>query len=139
LLLLFGPAMAVLAGEPDARFGRTTLKVDKLSCGACLRVIDAELRKVPEILGLTADFASGQVTVDHDFAITPVAVAGVVSACGYPARVIETQSLPKREARLFRRDPGFGSGPGCCNPGGSNPVADSWRELRRRIMRPGRN
>ncbi len=138
-LLLFWPAMTSLAGEPGARIGRTTLKVEKLSCGACLRVIDAELRKIPGILGLTADFAAGRVTVDHDLEVTPVAVAKAVTACGYPARVVEIQALPRREARLFRRDSGFGSGPGCCNLGGSNPVADSWRELRRRFMRMGRN
>jgi hypothetical protein len=101
-------------------------------------VIDAELRKVPGILGMTADFAAGQVTVDHDLKITPVAVAAAISDCGYPARVVEIQALPRKEARLFRHEAGFGSGPGCCNLGGSNPVADSWRELRRRLMRQGR-
>jgi copper chaperone CopZ len=136
LLLLILPAMA---GEPAERIGRTTVVVEQLTGGACLRVIDAELRKVPGILGLSADFASGRVTVDHDLEVTPVAVAEAVTACGYPARVIEIQALARSEARLFRRDPGFGAGPGCCNLGGCNPVADSWREMRRRLMRQGRN
>lgn len=139
LLLLFWPAVVVQAGEPAGKIGRTTLQVEKLTCGACLRVIDAELRQIPGILGVTADLAAGQVAVDHDLEVTPAEVADTVTACGYPARVIEIQALPRSEARLFRRGAGFGSGPGNCNPGGSSPVADSWRELRRRFMRQGRN
>jgi copper chaperone CopZ len=134
-LLLIWPAMSVLAGEPRARIGRTTLAVDKLPCGAILRVIDAELRKIPGILGETANLAAGRVTVDHELTITPVEVAAAVTASGYPARVAEVQVIDRREASFFSRESGFGSGPGCCNLGGANPVADSWRELRRRFMR----
>lgn len=113
---------------------RTTLAVERITCGACLRVIDAELRKVPGILGMTADLATNRVTVDHDPALTAAEVAAKVTGAGYPARVEATTALPRSSARLFQREPGFGSGPGCCNPGGSNPVADSWRELRRRFL-----
>jgi copper chaperone CopZ len=136
ILLFFWPATAVLAGAPpNARIGRTTLAVEKLTCGACLRVIDAELRKVPGVLGMAADLAAGQVAVDHALAVTPAEVAAMITSCGYPARVLEIRTLPRTASRLFRRGPGFGTGPGCCNPGGVNPVADSWRELRRRFMR----
>jgi copper chaperone CopZ len=138
-LLLLWPAMTVLAGEPGARIGRTTLVVEKLTCGACFRVIDAELRKIPGILGETANLAAGRVTVDHELTLTPVEVAAAVTASGYPARVAEVQTLARRDARIFSREAGFGSGPGCCNLGGANPVADSWRELRRRFMRLGNN
>jgi len=138
MLVLFWPAMTVLAGEPNAKIGRTTLAGEKLSCGAFLRVIDAELRKIPGILGETADLAAGRVTVDHELTITPVQVAAAVTASGYPARVAEVQVIGRREASVFSREAGFGSGPGCCNLGGANPVADSWRELRRRFMRMGR-
>jgi len=137
-LLLIWPAITALAGEPSARIGRTTLIVEKLTCGACFRVIDAELRKIPGILGETANLAAGRVTVDHELTLTPVEVAAAVTASGYPARVSEVQTLSRREARMFNREAGFGSGPGCCNLGGANPVADSWRELRRRFMRLGR-
>jgi len=136
-LLLFWPAMTALAGQPNPKIGRTTLQVERLNCGARLRVIDAELRKVPGILGVTANLAEGRVVVDHELTITPVQVAAAVTASGYPAKVGEVQAVERREARIFSREPGFGTGPGCCNLGGANPVADSWRELRRRFMRLG--
>ena len=137
-LLLVWPAMTARAGEPNPRIGRTTLELNKVFCGACLRVIYAELRRVPGVLGLTADMAESRVTVDHELTITPVQVAKAVTDSGYPARVVEVQTLPRREARLFQREAGFDAGPGFCNIGGINPVADSWRELRRRFMGMGR-
>ena len=112
---------------------RTTLAVERIKCGACLRVIDAELRKVPGIMGMSADLPTRRVTVDHDPEVTSAEVATAITTAGYPARVVESLSVPRSEAKLFQRGPGFGSGPGCCNPGGTNPVADAWRELCRRF------
>jgi len=129
LVLLTGPARAA-----EEVVSRTTLEVEHITCGACLRVIDAELRKVPGILGMDADLPTRRVTVDHDPEVTPDEVAAAITAAGYPARVLETLTLPHGAAKLFQRGPGFGSGPGCCNPGGTNPVADAWRELRRRFQ-----
>jgi len=135
LLLLLGLALTgSRAGAEEEVVSRTTLAVDHITCGACLRVIDSELRKVPGILGMTADLPSRRVTVDHDPEVTPGEVAAAITAAGYPSQVLESVSLPHSEARLFQRGPGFGSGPGCCNPGGTNPVADAWRELRRRFQ-----
>jgi len=128
LVLAAGPA-----GATEELVSRTTLAVDHITCGACLRVIDAELRKVPGILGMSADLPSRRVTVDHDQEVTPAEVAAAITGAGYPARVEESLSVSRNEARLFQRGPGFGSGPGCCNPGGTNPVADAWRELCRRL------
>lgn len=131
LLLLLALALPVgLALAAEEVVSRTTLAVENVTCGACLRVIDAELRKVPGILGLAPDLPNRRVTVDHDPEVTPGEVAAAITAAGYPARVEQSLAVPRAEARLFRRGPD--SGPGCCNPGGSNPVADSWRELRRR-------
>lgn len=134
LFLLLG--LALLPGPASAAeevVNRTTLEVDHITCGACLRVIDAELRKVPGILGMAADLPTRRVTVDHDPEVTTGEVAAAITAAGYPARVLESLTLPHAAAKLFQRGPGFGSGPGGCNPGGSNPVADAWRELRRRF------
>ena len=113
---------------------RTTLKLDKFTCGACLRVIDAELRQLPGVLGMSAELPAQLVIVDHDPRLTPAEVAAKVTSAGYPAQVVKSVALPRAEARVFQREPGFGTGPGCCNPDGANPVADSWRELRRRFM-----
>lgn len=134
LFLLLGLALAASrAGAADEPVRRTTLTVERITCGACLRVIDAELRKVPGILGMTPDLPGRKMTVDHDPEVAPDKVAAAITAAGYPARVEASLPLPRAEARLFRRGSGFNSGPGCCNPGGTNPVADSWRELRRRF------
>ena len=137
LLLGLLLTLALTPGKPGAaaeQVSRTTLAVEHITCGACLRVIDAELRKVPGIQGMTADLPTRRVTVDHDPEVSPGEVAAAVTAAGYPAQVVESLSVPRTEARLFQRGPGFGSGPGCCNPGGTNPVADAWRELRRRFQ-----
>ncbi len=132
-LLLVWPAYASRAAESGNLVGRTTLSL-KLACGACLRVIDSELRKKPGILGMTANFAAGLLTVDHELRLTPVDVAADVTACGYHARVVDVRIIPRSQARLFQPDLGFG-GSGYCNLGGANPVGDSWRELCRRFMR----
>lgn len=138
LLALLLCLLPFLAGESlgaEELLARTTLQVEKITCGACLRVIDAELRKVPGVLGMSADLATKQVTIDHDREVTAAELAAAVTVAGYPARVVESSPLPGSQAHHFQREPGFGSGPGCCNPGGSNPVADSWRELCRRFKR----
>lgn len=146
--ILFLMMVLALAGTTllaaEAQVTRTTMTVERITCGACLRVIDAELRKLPGILGMTSDLPTRRVTVDHDREITPGEVAAAITGAGYPARVVESLQLTRNEARLFQRGPGFCSGPGGCNPGGTNPVADAWRELRRRFkgekgceMRPG--
>lgn len=132
LLLALGLADTTLRAAEE-QVTRTTLAVERITCGACLRVIDAELRKVPGILGMTADLPTRRVTVDHDPEVTPAEVAAAITGAGYPAQVVESQNLPRNAAKLFQRGPGFGSGPGCCNPGGTNPVADAWRELCRRF------
>ncbi|HSH14116.1 MAG TPA: heavy metal-associated domain-containing protein, partial [Desulfurivibrionaceae bacterium] len=131
LFLLLG--LSLRAGAAEEPVLRTTLAVERITCGACLRVIDAELRKVPGILGMTPDLPTRRVTVDHDQEVTPDEVAAAITVAGYPARVEASLPLARTEAKLFRRGSGFNSGPGCCNPGGTNPVADSWRELRRRF------
>jgi len=134
LLVCLLVILAGKSGQAEEQVARTTLKVEKIACGACLRVIDAELHKVPGILGMTADLAVKQITVDHDRKISSAEVAVAVTAAGYPARVLDSAILADSQAHRFQREPGFGSGPACCNPGGSNPVADSWRELCRRFF-----
>lgn len=133
LFLLLGLRTGVPAGAAEELVSRTTLAVEHVTCGACLRVIDAELRKVPGILGMDADLPLRLVMVAHDPEVTPAEVAAAITAAGYPARVVESLVVSRSEAKLFQRGPGFCSGPGDCNPGGTNPVADAWRELRRRF------
>lgn len=136
LFLFLWLLLPLAGGQADAAVemvSRTTVVVEHITCGACLRVIDAELRKVPGILGMAADLPARLVTVDHDPELPPAEVAAAITAAGYPAKVVESLASPRSQTKLFQRGPGFCSGPGGCNPGGTNPVADAWRELRRRF------
>ncbi|MEN8142135.1 MAG: heavy metal-associated domain-containing protein [Thermodesulfobacteriota bacterium] len=117
-----------------AELRRTVTRVSGMQCGSCLRVIDAELRKVPGVTGMTAVFREELVTVYHEQEVTPNEITGVISKLGYQATVVSSQGIPEDKAVSFQK-PGFGCGSGCSNPGGSNPVADSWNELRRRIFK----
>ncbi len=117
-----------------AEFMRTVTRVSGMQCASCLRVIDAELRKVPGVSGMTAVFRKSLVTVDHEKEVTPVEIAGVIKNLGYQVTVVSSQDIAKDKAVRFQK-PGFGCGSGCSNPGGSSPVADSWRELRRRFFK----
>lgn len=116
---------------------RTTLRAEQMRCSSCLRVIDAELRKVPGIVGMTSTFREAHVIVDHGSEVPAEKIADVISGLGYPATVVSGRKITEREANRFRRA-GFGGGAGYCNPGGSSPVAESWKELRRRIFRKRR-
>ncbi|MDF1577912.1 MAG: heavy metal-associated domain-containing protein [Desulfobulbales bacterium] len=113
---------------------RTTLHVAQMRCSSCLRVFDAELRKVPGIAGMTARFSERLVVVDHDDKVSSVAIAETISELGYPATVVASREISRDEAHRFQRA-GFGGGAGWCNPGGASPVAESWKELRRRLFR----
>jgi len=128
LLLLF----ASLAYGNE--FRRTVMQVSDMQCGSCLRVIDSELRKIPGVAGMDASFNKGLVVVDHEAEVSAEEIAGVISELGYPTTTISTDALTEGSIKRFKRS-GFGSGTGCCNPGGTNPVAESWKELRRRIFR----
>ena len=97
-------------------------------------VIDAELRKVPGIAGMTASFREELVMVDHEEAVAAKAIADIITELGYPTVVVSSLEITEKETNRFQRA-GFGSGPGGCNPGGASPVAESWKELRRRLFR----
>ena len=83
---------------------------------------------------MTAEFRKGLVVVDHEVEVSTEEIGGMITGLGYPATVVSSEALPEGSLRRFERA-GFGSGSGCCNPGGTNPIAESWRELRRRLFK----
>jgi copper chaperone CopZ len=109
------------------------MQVEQMRCSSWLRVIDAELRKVPGIIGMTAKFREELVIVDHEEAIGAKAIADIITGLGYPTNVVSSQEVSGEEANRFQRA-GFGVGAGCCNPGGASPVAEAWKEIRRRLF-----
>ncbi len=126
---------AALAHGSDLK--RTTLHVAQMRCSSCLRVFDGELRKIPGIAGMTARFRERLVFVDHEEKISSEEIAATISDLGYPATVVASREISRDEAHRFQQA-GFGGGAGWCNPGGASPVAESWKELRRRLLRRGR-
>lgn len=92
----------------------TVLQVANLSCGACLKTIEDELRKHKGMLGMSADLGSGLVTVRHTADLTPARLAELVSAAGYPAKVAPATAAASQA--------GATGGAGCrgCGPRGCN-------------------
>lgn len=131
LILFFGMFLAPLAYGHDLI--RTTLHVAQMRCSSCLRVFDGELRKVPAIVGMTARFSERLVVVDHKKEISSEEIADTISRLGYPATVLSSRGISKDEVSRFQRA-GFAAGAGWCNLGGASPVAESWKELRRRLF-----
>jgi copper chaperone CopZ len=84
-----------MAGSPAPTIGtagETVLQVSNLSCGACLKHIETELRKDKGMLGMTSDLATGMITVKHTADLTPERLAAMVTAVGYPAKVASAGS-----------------------------------------------
>ena len=132
---VFAGMLLLVSLAHGAEFRRTVTRVSGMQCGSCLRVIDAELRQIQGISGMTAVFREGLVTVDHEKKVTAAEITKVINDLGYQATVVSSLEISKEEASRFQK-PGFGCGSGCSsNPGGSSPVADSWKELRRRIFK----
>lgn len=105
----------VVAGVPvrTADSGaETVLQVANLSCGACLKVIENELRKNKGMLGMTSDLASGLITIKHTSQLTPERLAQLVTGAGYPAKVVP--------AEIAANKAGAAGGAGCrgCGPNG---------------------
>jgi copper chaperone CopZ len=129
-LMVVGPVSFSFGGD----IRRTTMKAERMRCSSSLRVIDAELRKVPGVMGMAANFGEGLILVDHEPRVSAEEIAAVISGVGYPAAVVSGQEISSSEANRFQRA-GFGVGAECCNPGGASPVAESWKELKRLIFR----
>jgi copper chaperone CopZ len=104
----------VVAGAPTpatGTAGETVLQVSNLSCGACLKTIETELRKNKGMLGMNSDLATGLITVKHTAELTPERLAELVTAAGYPAKVASAGTAANQAGT-----------PGCrgCGPKGCN-------------------
>jgi copper chaperone CopZ len=132
-LILFFGLLPASSAQDNNDLIRTTLHVARMRCSSCLRVFDAELRKISGITGMQARFNERIVIVDHEEKISSREIANKISKLGYPATVLSNRGISRKEASSFQRA-GFGAGGAWCNPGGASPVAESWRELRRRLF-----
>lgn len=89
--------------------GETVLQVSNLSCGACLKHIETELRKNKGMVGMTSDLATGMITIKHTGDLTPERLAELVTGAGYPAKVVPASSAANST--------GAAGTPGCRNCG----------------------
>lgn len=61
----------------------TTLIIDGMSCGSCVRHVEQALRRVPGVVSARVDLAARTAVVAHDGATTPADLAAAVSGAGY--------------------------------------------------------
>ncbi len=114
----------VVAGNRRIAAGdvsETTLQVSNLSCGSCLQTIESELRKYPGTVGMTADLATGLVTVKHTAELSGERLAELVTQVGYPARVAAAGIAGAPLAGPAGAG-GYGCGRGCGSGGCAFPA-----------------
>jgi copper chaperone CopZ len=58
-------------------------QVDGMTCGHCVQAVSAELSRLPGVLDVTVDLASGQVTITSDAALAVDDVGSAVDEAGY--------------------------------------------------------
>jgi len=124
-LLLLSLSSVVLAAEVQ----QTTLRVDNLTCTACLANIEAALQAVPGALGMTGNLQQGTVTVDHAAPATAEQVAAAITAAGYPATVTNNRAIAESEVTPFGTgNRGTGGCGGCGGPSRAG-ASSLWKQV----------
>jgi copper chaperone CopZ len=65
----------------------TTLSVRGMTCGNCVKHVEAAVRSVPKVIGATVDLKAGEVRVTHVGADLDAIVAAIDEA-GYGASAV---------------------------------------------------
>jgi copper chaperone CopZ len=125
----------VSAADEGAGRTRTTLKVDNLSCGACLARIDTALQEQEGMVGMQASLQQGLVVVEHEQQFRPEGIAELISDMGYPAVVLSSASAGSSDAESPQAK-AFRAGDGCsgCSSGGCGATSSSWQRLYERFF-----
>ena len=100
---------------PDKTVNRTLMKVDKLTCGSCLKAISQKLSTIIGVKGLEADISRGLVAVDHEKTLESIKISDAINSIGYPATIISVTELESSRTITPSNSGQYGSG--CC--GGS--------------------
>ena len=61
----------------------TTVKVDGMTCGHCVKRVTEEVSKVPGVSNVVVDLESGNVTFDAEGDVSRDALAAVVDEAGF--------------------------------------------------------
>jgi Cd2+/Zn2+-exporting ATPase len=83
---------------------RTRYRVSGMDCASCAAKIDTALRRAPGVAEVTVAVPAGTVTVSHDDAVAPAALAQRIAALGY--RVVGHGPADAAGASLKRQDHG---------------------------------
>jgi len=136
ILIILKPALLLVviltADAAAAAVDRTSLRVQNLTCSACLTRIAAGLKAVVGVKGMRADLEQGLLAVDHETAVPAEKIAATITALGYPAQIILSAPTAPATASAFQN-----SGGGCCPNDAAGPcraASASWRELFRRYF-----
>jgi hypothetical protein len=110
------------------------LRVSNLSCSSCLSNIAGELGKLSSTYGMNGYISRGIVIVDHAADLESSRIAAIISGLGYPAKSIDTTSIPAQKVYKANANSGPGSqvvrtGIGCNSSGPCNATAASWQQL----------
>lgn len=61
----------------------TTYTVSGMTCGHCVNSVSAEVGKLPAVIDVSVDLATGAVTVNSQAPLDDAAVAAAVDEAGY--------------------------------------------------------
>nr|MBF0221492.1 heavy-metal-associated domain-containing protein [Desulfobulbaceae bacterium] len=133
-LVIIGLTVVVGDGSAKAQgVQRTTLLVENLVCGSCLSLIEANLKKIPGVLGMSADFQAKTIIADHTLRISGADLAEALSSMGYPAALSSQEVVEGTQVAKFSNS--FARcGVGGCSSGGCNATASEWKKLYRKFI-----
>ncbi len=95
---VLGSAIYTIAA--DGEYGLAEIKVNNLSCGACVSKIQSALGGVNGLGVVDVNITRGEARVEYDASkITPEAIAAKISAAGYPAELLREQSAGEYQAK----------------------------------------
>lgn len=110
-LLIALAAMFVVASESPA--GRAEYLVPRITCGACVQTITAELEKFAGVSKVEVDVATTTVKISFDEKRTDAGeIALYLNQIGYPGRIIALNGMMAPGAASIAKK---SSGCGCCN------------------------
>lgn len=112
-LLVVLATMFVVASESPA--GRAEYLVPRITCGACVQVITADLEKLAGVSKVEVDVATKTVKVAFDEKRTDAGeIALALNRAGYPGSIVALNGKVAPGAVAIAKKVG-GCG-GCCNP-----------------------
>lgn len=134
----------VYANRPlsEKTVNRTTMKVDKLTCGSCLSTISEKLSTLDGVVGMGADLGRGLVAVDHKIDVESRRIEEAITSTGYPAKILSVEEIDSSRAFTTANSGRYSGGCyGSTGPAGSSgqgrygsccASSDTWKELVRR-------